>query len=389
MSVTEQHIKLGELLVQRGVISDSDRNDALSRQVIHGGRIGSNLVELGAVSIEAVADALGIQLGVPAADLRGYKIPPHTLETIPPAVCQKYMILPIRLDDTTLHLAMQDPKRRDLIEYLVSALQIRIQPYVVPQLRLLYLLERYHGLQRPKRFLREKETTVTDERRTYLEPTVDPASVTTSPSSAEIPKPPATQTSQYEDDATGTGSHRVIPTTEEPERVATAAEEPRQFDRQPLDAVLDELAQATSREAIVTSLVQPVVPHTTLSLLLLPRGELAVALAASGTSLTPKQVHAFVVPLKGPSTIKRAYLEHAGVCCATTEDPLQQMIATYLRTPVPRWACVVPVIVGGQAVHLLCTHLASETASGAVDMLLKLAEAGANAYGRLIGCSSS
>ena len=58
--------KLGDLLVRDGACSADAVRDALKNQVIFGGRLGTNLLEVGAVTEEALARALGRQHAIPA-----------------------------------------------------------------------------------------------------------------------------------------------------------------------------------------------------------------------------------------------------------------------------------------------------------------------------------
>lgn len=425
MSTTNTRGLLGQLLVQREIIAESDLEEALSRQVIHGGRLGSNLIEQGSVSIEAVADTLSYQLGVPAADLQLVMIEESVLATLPAAICDKYKVLPLRLQGGTLHLAMQDPQRRDLIEHLSGALRVRIQPYVVPQLRLLYALERFYGIERPKRYLRARkpvaeqaDAPAREAQRNYLAATfpagdqpavrpsatstlkgtdeggarAQPASNTGAGSKQQRPSdPPAPRSGTeefqlvYLDDV----PRAQLPTQESPRLASSPSAAPvgTQEAVAPLasvDQLVRQLARASDRQSIVTSLVQPVFAQTTLTLLLLPRGELAIALAASGTDLPIEQVCGLVVPLHAPSSIQRAHQQRAAVRCDARQDAIQPMMATYLRAPAPVGACVVPILLSGRVVNLLCVQTSAPINDADVAALERIAKAGATAYDRLI-----
>src|SRR5687768_1756397 len=55
---------LGQILLQRGAIGESDLAKALSFQAGYGGHLGAILIRIGAVSEDAVLDALSTQLGL-------------------------------------------------------------------------------------------------------------------------------------------------------------------------------------------------------------------------------------------------------------------------------------------------------------------------------------
>lgn len=134
----------------------------------------------------------------------------------------------------------------------------------------------------------------------------------------------------------------------------------------------------------MTCLVKPLFPTTTLSLLLLPRGELAVTLAASGTELPVEQVCGLVVPLNAPSSIQHAWTSKSPVRCDAGQDALQPMMATYLRAPSPIGACVLPISINGKVVNLLCVQTATPATDEMLASLEQVAQAGTAAYERLI-----
>jgi hypothetical protein len=407
---------LGQILLERELVAESDLEQALARQVLQGGRLGSNLVERGSLSIEALANALSYQLGVAAADLQRATIDESALATLPAAICDKYKILPLRLHERTLHLAMQDPQRRDLVDHLSAALRVHIQPYVVPQLRLLYALERFHRIPRPKRYLREPAANVQqgkqDERRAYLAATVDAqptnqtdrAGVTSSahviapPPSAETPPHPGVDplstgaaTSEFQlvflDDVERPSPRDDKAASQELEiDVAVEAHDAVTSQGTVVSAreVIEQLDRSTDRESVATALVRPLSADTTLSLLLLPRGPLAVTVAASGGALPIEQVRALVVPLDAPSLLRRAIEQERAVAGAVPDDPLLPMMATYLRAPCAQSAVTVPICVDQRIAHILCVQYAGALESTRIDELSDVATAAAKAYGRLI-----
>ena len=99
---------LGQLLLETGAVSRSQLEDALSRQVGTGERLGALLVESGATDEEAVARCLSHQLGLP------YQEPPLTtdpeaLHALQPELAKRGRVLPLKVDQRCLRLAMADP----------------------------------------------------------------------------------------------------------------------------------------------------------------------------------------------------------------------------------------------------------------------------------------
>ena len=174
--------RIGELMVSQGLLDEALLEQALSAQLVHGGRIGTNLVEVGAVGIETLAAALGEQHGVPVADATMLnQIASETLRIVPKQICSRYGVLPLRYESPSkLHLAMLDPQKLDVVDEVGAIIGVAVViPYLVPELRLHHFLEVHHQIPRPKRFLRYpvEDAEVPDERRSYLKPTVGPGAL--------------------------------------------------------------------------------------------------------------------------------------------------------------------------------------------------------------------
>ncbi|MBM4141446.1 MAG: type IV-A pilus assembly ATPase PilB [Nitrospira sp.] len=102
-------VKLGQLLIASNVISEEQLKEALNLQRREGGRLGTNLVNLGYITEEKLVTFLSRQCGVPAIDLSDYKIDPLLLKLIPVDMARKYLIMPVARVGATLTIAMADP----------------------------------------------------------------------------------------------------------------------------------------------------------------------------------------------------------------------------------------------------------------------------------------
>jgi hypothetical protein len=148
-------VKLGEMLVGRGLVTPQELEDALLAQRQLGGRLGSNLVELGFVTEEQLAACLSEQLGLPFAPAEAVAVlPPELVARVPKEVAAKYRVVPLRLDGRELHVGLADPHDLDRIDELSFALGCRVRPHVMTEVTLNYALERYYGIKREARFIR-------------------------------------------------------------------------------------------------------------------------------------------------------------------------------------------------------------------------------------------
>lgn len=167
-------MKLGTLLLRNAAIGLSQLEGALRNQVLYGGRLGTNLVELGFVDLELLSDYLAELSGHPTATPRLLDgAEPAGLEQLGADDAHRLRAIPLgNLDgDGTMAVAMVDPDDREAVAELTARLGTPVTPYIVPELRALYYLEKLFGLPRRARFVRsgrpatEAEPEPTAERR--------------------------------------------------------------------------------------------------------------------------------------------------------------------------------------------------------------------------------
>ncbi len=103
--------RIGDLLLEEGLVSREALQQALERQKQEGGKLGYHLVSQGSVSEEDLVHLLSEQYGIPAIDLRS--LFPHVerelLELIPEQLGTRYHIFPVHKTGNVLTLAMADP----------------------------------------------------------------------------------------------------------------------------------------------------------------------------------------------------------------------------------------------------------------------------------------
>ncbi|MBI4818309.1 MAG: general secretion pathway protein GspE [Deltaproteobacteria bacterium] len=124
-----QRIKLGELLVRAGVITEARLKAALAEQKRWGGRLGKILVDMNFVTEEIMVKALSKQLALPMAKLDGALIPREILSKIDPDFAQLNSICPERYvgERRTLIVAMADPINVHAIDELARMTGLRIE----------------------------------------------------------------------------------------------------------------------------------------------------------------------------------------------------------------------------------------------------------------------
>ncbi|MEO8275984.1 MAG: hypothetical protein ABI639_07160 [Thermoanaerobaculia bacterium] len=145
-------VRLGELLESRGQITREQLLRALRNQKVLGGRLGTCLLEIEAVSEEDLASALGQQLGVPFAtpeELRG--IPDEVLELLPAKVAKRCRAIAFHASATQVKVALMDARDLGIQDEIAFVIGKRIRWHVSPELRILEALEKHFGEECPSR----------------------------------------------------------------------------------------------------------------------------------------------------------------------------------------------------------------------------------------------
>jgi general secretion pathway protein E len=155
-------MRLGEMLVARGLIEPGDLEKALEIQRERGEKIGKILVDLGFVATRDVLAALSEQLGVPLASIEGP--PPVTPETegLSPRFMRQCKFLPIALQDSTLTLAMADPLDFETLSAVRGFTGLKVRAALASEQEIRDAIDRYYGeTERPSEL--ESETGETSE----------------------------------------------------------------------------------------------------------------------------------------------------------------------------------------------------------------------------------
>ncbi len=162
-------MKLGEALVKESLITRDQLRQALERQVIFGGRIGTNIVELGILTERDLSAFLSRFFNLPAVDpAQLASVDPEVIACINRELAEKYKVVPFRKERNRLHVAILEPRSLANADEMRFITGYDIIPYVITELRLLYALEKYYGIERDLRYIsvfvkeEERETTKED-----------------------------------------------------------------------------------------------------------------------------------------------------------------------------------------------------------------------------------
>jgi hypothetical protein len=167
-------LRLGELLMAKGLLTPEQLSQALRGQAIFGGRLGTNLVEMGFVTEDQIATCLGQQLNLPCARPQWVaSIPRDAIACMSRDMAERYRVIPLRKEGRELHVGMADPQNLERIDELSFAVGCPLRPYVITEVTLNYALERYYGIRREVRHLKLAGAEPADMRLTTIAETVE------------------------------------------------------------------------------------------------------------------------------------------------------------------------------------------------------------------------
>ncbi|MBI2821138.1 MAG: Flp pilus assembly complex ATPase component TadA, partial [Acidobacteria bacterium] len=137
--------RLGEILIQKNLITQEQLKDALASQRQKGGRLGSILISKGYVSDDAIASVLSMQYDVPSVNLQFTEISPGAIQLIPMEIAIKYQVLPIARIGTTLTVAMTDPTNMAALDDLKFMTGLNVEPVVAAEHAIQDAIEKFYG----------------------------------------------------------------------------------------------------------------------------------------------------------------------------------------------------------------------------------------------------
>ena len=154
--------RIGELLVHDGIVTAEARERALRSQAVHGGRLGTNLIEQFALGLDELAEGLARRHDMPAALDRHFQQADRAVQArLSAATAARLRVVPLgRLPGPgggapeQMAVAVLEPPDAEALAELRGELGAEVVAAVAPELRVLYHLERVYGVERSNRFKR-------------------------------------------------------------------------------------------------------------------------------------------------------------------------------------------------------------------------------------------
>ena len=137
-------MRIGEMLVSAGLITEEQLKEALKKQREDGGKLGSILVREGFVDEEDLTSHLSQQYGVPAINLASFDIDESVFKLIPSETARKYELIPINRTGATLTIAMVDPTNVFAMDDIKFMTGYNVEPVIASEVAILEAIENHY-----------------------------------------------------------------------------------------------------------------------------------------------------------------------------------------------------------------------------------------------------
>ena len=146
MPIKRDNLLLGEILVQKGLISNEQLETALRHQKKTGQFLGVALVNLGILKEKDVYPAIAKQLGVKYVLLEDLNIDPGLIEKVPAKFACHYKLIPILLEGNVLTVAVCDPMDIHILDDIKLLLNFDVKAVLAGENDILDAIKKYYGI---------------------------------------------------------------------------------------------------------------------------------------------------------------------------------------------------------------------------------------------------
>lgn len=141
MKYTQRKIRIGDLLIQKGLINQNQLDQALVQQKQTGNKLGRILISLGFITEDQFLNLLSEQLEIPFIDLRYFHFDKDLVKKLPETYARRFRAIPLLRENDGLVVGMIDPLDIFAFDELHRVLKNNIKPAVVRESELLQTLD--------------------------------------------------------------------------------------------------------------------------------------------------------------------------------------------------------------------------------------------------------
>jgi hypothetical protein len=336
------------------LIAPAQLEEALETQVVHGGRLGTNLVELGFLKESDLARVLGRQHNAPFAF--GEMIPdPAALAVVEVAFYDAQDVLPMRIDATKLTVAVLDPKQIAAVDALAFRSGKRVVPVVIPEFRMAQLLRKHAKAFRPVRpidvnTLRPSKATQGDPKPADVSDLINEADFAALYAKHAAPEDDIVEGVLVAEDRPVLAGNQPLKNPPLPSAPSVAASETAAVSFVEAQRLLQ---QSQDREDIARTVLRFARGKFARALLLSVRGNLATGWQGLGQGVHPQRVRRIGVSLSEDNSIKMVRDLRSHFIGPMKHSVGMEVFYKLLGAGPPTTAVMMPLLVRGKPVHIL------------------------------------
>lgn len=138
---------LGDILLENGLLSKTQLEEALAEQKNTREKLGQILVRRGFITDQQLLEVLEFSLGIPQVQLNQVKIDPAVVRILPTSLIRKHYILPISVNQQRLTLGMVDPLNYEAIDDVRILTGLDVLPVLVSENDMNAAIQQFAALQ--------------------------------------------------------------------------------------------------------------------------------------------------------------------------------------------------------------------------------------------------
>ncbi|GLH64774.1 ATPase, T2SS/T4P/T4SS family [Parageobacillus sp. G301] len=145
MKKKQERKRLGDLLVEAGLITEAQLEEALKEKA-PGQKLGDALLQRGYITEQQLIEVLEFQLGIPHVSLYRYPIDPKLTNLIPKEFAKRHMVMPLKIEGERLLVAMADPMDFFVIDDLRLSTGFHIETAIASKDDILRAINKYYDI---------------------------------------------------------------------------------------------------------------------------------------------------------------------------------------------------------------------------------------------------
>jgi hypothetical protein len=377
-------MSLSSLIVQRGIASILEVEEALARQVLYGGDFVTNVLEVSRIEEADLMPVVAESYGLPVAPIGELPKAPHdALRIVAAEVAVERALFPLELG-ASLVVAVAEPLSRDAEQELGFALALPIEMRIAPSFRIRQALARDYGVPLDKRTARLITKIVTKGPRMA---STFPPPIESNPGFRPPPRPPSAAPPPPAVKSVAAPRAKAVPEGTFVRRSQAPPARPTKRRRGPLtlDVAFGELEASAERDVILDVLFEFARQFFDYTALFTVHGDIADGRDAFGEGASREKVARIGVPLDLPNLLSKARDEKKPVRAVPSREGLDAILMSDLGRDGRTECIVLPIIVRTRVVALLFGDGGSSGIDDkGVRQVADLIEAAAGAFERVI-----